>query len=201
MRITVLSPHLDARCGMMASMECSSDGCSATARRRGLCWKHYEVWLTLDPGRPKRILGDDERRFMAKVDRCDADGDCWLWTASINASGYGSFSRGRVTCLAHRASYELFVGPIPDNREIDHLCAVRHCVNPAHLEVVTRAENVQRTARRAAVANADATHCAAGHQLTADNVLQSAQGTRACRSCRRQYHTEYQRQWRGLRNG
>lgn len=65
---------------------------------------------------------------------------CWIWQRATNASGYGITSRG----LAHRSYYEDSVGPIPEGMQLDHLCSVRRCVNPAHLEPVSNAENSRR---------------------------------------------------------
>lgn len=72
---------------------------------------------------------------------------CWLWLASLRANGYGQVGRGGRGSgmeLAHRAAYNLYVGPIPDGLVLDHLCRVRACVNPAHLEPVTNTENLRR---------------------------------------------------------
>ena len=79
-------------------------------------------------------------RFWAKVNKTDS---CWLWTASVNrTTGYGRFARRHGDGVdAHRFSYELAHGPIPAGLDVHHTCWVRHCVNPAHLEAATRAEN------------------------------------------------------------
>lgn len=69
---------------------------------------------------------------------------CWLWLGSLTDKGYGRFYMGGKRYLAHRYSYEHFVGPIPEGLEPDHLCRVPACVNPAHLEPVTRSENTRR---------------------------------------------------------
>ena len=89
-----------------------------------------------------------QRRFFAHVETSDKT-DCWLWTGRKNRKGYGIFHfsiprLGTKGQLAHRFVYLNYVGPIPDGLTIDHLCRVRNCVNPFHLEPVTIRENVQR---------------------------------------------------------
>ena len=77
-------------------------------------------------------------RFWAKVAKGAEPSDCWLWTSELTVKGYGRFTPyGRQHLRAHRVSYELANGPVPDGLVIDHTCRVRHCVNPAHLEAVT----------------------------------------------------------------
>jgi hypothetical protein len=74
---------------------------------------------------------------------------CWLWTGSRNHGGYGVIGRPQ-SCpprLAHRIAYELLRETIPANLDLDHLCRVPCCVNPAHLEAVTRSENIRRNNR------------------------------------------------------
>jgi DNA-binding transcriptional regulator YiaG len=71
---------------------------------------------------------------------CGHHSPCWLWQGHIGQLGYGWIKRGPV----HRVYFEQARGPVPDGMELDHLCRVRHCVNPDHLEVVTRSENVRR---------------------------------------------------------
>lgn len=83
------------------------------------------------------------------TERCSFEPNtgCWLWLRCVNHHGYGSLGFGGKTYLAHRFSYEKFNGPIPAGYEIDHLCRVRCCVNPQHLEAVTNRENVIRGKR------------------------------------------------------
>lgn len=83
-------------------------------------------------------------RFWSKVDK---DGICWLWRGAIGANGYGAF-RGPdgKTTTAHKFAYEALVGPVPSGLHLDHLCRIRSCVRPDHLEPVTPALNVRRAA-------------------------------------------------------
>lgn len=124
-----------------------------------------------------------EERFWAKVQR-GGPTECWLWTAS-RSDGYGHFHVSRARMPAHRYAYELLVGPIPEGLILDHLCRVRHCVNPAHLEPVTSAENTLRGYGMPA-RNARKTHCKYGHEFTPENTRRTRLG-RECRTCRRLY--------------
>lgn len=124
-----------------------------------------------------------EKRFWRYVEKTDT---CWLWTAGRNIGGYGVMGnmpgRRPFTCQAHRVSYEIHKGPIPAELTIDHLCRVRHCVNPEHLEAVTFAENVRRGISPPAQ-NGRKTHCVHGHEFTAENTYIRPDGDRGCRAC------------------
>lgn len=89
-----------------------------------------------------------EDNFWAKVAiPADVMTGCWLWRAGKTAAGYGQFGKGRLpggSHRAHRLAYWLVIGPVPDGKELDHLCRNRACVNPAHLEPVSHGENVRR---------------------------------------------------------
>lgn len=117
-------------------------------------------------------------RLTAKIEKTDT---CWLWQAGRNADGYGTIYADGRTRAAHRVSYEIHVGPIPEGMTLDHLCRVRHCVNPAHLEPVTNRENILRGTAPTAT-NARRTHCANGHLLAGRNLILK-DGGRRCRTC------------------
>lgn len=110
---------------------------------------------------------------------------CWLWTASSNRQGYGYFSIGRKIRGAHRASWELHRGPIPDGMVLDHLCRVPSCVNPDHLRVVTPRVNTLENSLGSAAQRAKQTHCKRGHPLSGDNVRMCGplRRYRQCRLC------------------
>ncbi|HEV2928117.1 MAG TPA: HNH endonuclease signature motif containing protein, partial [Propionibacteriaceae bacterium] len=108
-------------------------------------------------------------RFWAKVDRSGGPDACWPWTANRMDSGYGRYSIDGRSKLAHRISYELSVGSIPDGLQIDHLCRNKPCVNPTHLEAVTQRENLLR-GDTVPARNAARTHCANGHEFTPENT-------------------------------
>lgn len=123
---------------------------------------------------------EDQARFVAKV---KLEGECWLWTAALNASGYGQFNVNAKGYVAHRIAYRHWIGPIPKELQLDHLCRNRKCVRPSHLEPVTVRENILR-GEGAAALNARKTHCKYGHAFTPENTG-SHGGGRYCRTCSR----------------
>lgn len=126
-------------------------------------------------------------KFWAKA-RLNPVTGCWEWTAYLNKKGYGSFGPFRGVKLAHRVSYEALVGPIPEPLVIDHLCRVRNCVNPAHMEPVTSRENSRRGDSWAR--ERGKTHCPAGHAYDDVNTYKQ-RGERVCKLCLKARHSAY----------
>ena len=105
---------------------------------------------------------------------------CWLWTGSTTQEGYGNLRWDRGYAYAHRVAFEILRGAIPDGMVIDHLCRIRNCVNPAHLEPVTAAVNI----RRGLTSYELRTTCKRDHDITDPaNVRTDAAGGRQCRKC------------------
>jgi hypothetical protein len=107
--------------------------------------------------------------------------ECWEWQGARDPDGYGSISCGKTTMRAHRLSYELHVGPIPNGLTLDHTCNNPSCVRPDHLEPVTSRENVIRANKRRGPSHA----CRRGHEFDAENTYVDPSGVRVCRACRR----------------
>lgn len=124
------------------------------------------------------LTGRSLRRFQYKVDA----NNCWVWQKAISSTGYGSFYYDGRVQRAHRISYMHYVGPIPDNLVLDHLCRNKACVNPAHLEVVTHKTNVLRGIGPSAN-NAKKTACPRGHEYTPENSVLRRDG-KFCKVCK-----------------
>ena len=131
--------------------------------------------------------GTIEERFMDKVFP-EPNSGCWLWGGAL-ARGYGEFQIGTHKKTrqigAHRFSYQMHVGPIPEGLDLDHLCGVRSCVNPGHLEPVTRAENLRRGT------GAPVGGCVKGHMWVDGALYVSPKGKRSCRLCNQQRSREW----------
>jgi hypothetical protein len=157
---------------------------------------HYDRWYK--HGDPLRQRPTPVDRFWAKVNKDGPDGfhsqtgenlgPCWLWTASTYVAGYGQFRVAGRTVGAFRFAYELLVGPIPAGLQPDHLCRVRLCVRPDHLELVTSAENTRRGDSGAH--HAAKTHCPQGHPYDDENTY-VYDDRRYCRPCHRAHNAAY----------
>jgi hypothetical protein len=173
---------------------------------RGFCNMHWQRWrrhgdpTTVLPPNGGQRAGDPVERFWRKIDRRGPD-ECWLWTppSRVRFRGleYGNFYTPSGNVLAHRFAYELLVGPIPDDKEIDHLCRNTLCVNPAHLEPVPHRTNVLRGTALAAL-NAKKTHCVNGHPFDEANTYVTAAGHRRCRRCHAEHEARHRERKRQL---
>ena len=134
-----------------------------------------------------RALGN-ERAYIEHWSMPEPNTGCWLWLGSLNMNGYGKMRYlGSGNTRAHRISYKAFKGPIPEGLELDHLCRVKSCVNPDHLEAVTHRENLLRGPGPAAD-NARKTICPSGHSLLDPLNVYVRRGARTCRACDRAAH-------------
>lgn len=170
----------------MVDGTCAVDGCEARPTGgRGWCQRHYMSWYHHGDPLRARPIGSPEERFESKVERngpvpeARPDlGPCWIWPEIVSTNGgYGRFWDGERTVTTHRWSYERFVGPIPDGLQLDHLCRVRACCNPTHLEPVTQLVNIRRSPR------IKPTHCPQGHEYTPETSRTKKTGSRSCVIC------------------
>ena len=139
----------------------------------------------------KRSCAPISERLWRRVDKngplaLELGSNCWLWLGCKNNGGYGQIigkkNKRPFAYKVHRIAYEIVKGPIPSNLTLDHLCRVRHCVNPDHLEVVSLVENVMR-GNGVGVKNSHKTHCPKGHPLVEGNVYMHLDGGKQCKIC------------------
>ena len=123
---------------------CTIEGCEKKNFGKGMCNMHYTRARNYgSPHIVKIVRGDQDLAFWSKVEKTD---ECWNWTAYKNPLGYGSIYRDGKVFSAHRASYVMEFGEIPEGMDIDHQCHNTSCVNPAHLKAMTRKENAENRA-------------------------------------------------------
>jgi hypothetical protein len=194
-------PPPDDRC-----LGCDRIAAAGRRLRRGRCDSCYQrnLYALKKSGQfvPPTTRPPLERLFARGVAGL---GGCIIWTGSVNPqTGYGSFSMpGRGNVSAHRAAYELVIGPIPSGLVIDHVChnkdpqcsggqiCIHHrCINPHHLEAVTSRENHIRSPHTKPPRQGFLTHCKHGHEFTPENTLARKNG-RACRACHQRRQREY----------
>jgi hypothetical protein len=204
-----LIPHAVPNPGSRCSIP-GDDHSPGDDLKNGMCGRHYQRQRRNGDPLVKRNSWDGvtpEDRLLAKTDKNGPLpekrpelGPCWVWTGAKQGSGYGTFYLEGCHVGAHVAAYTLMRKPVPEGAELDHLChpgdgscphaTCRHrlCVNPDHLDPVTRLENQKRgntwAARQLAV-----THCPKGHEYTPENtrvrIAPSGNEMRSCRACQR----------------
>lgn len=164
---------------------CILPNCTKVVYAHGICSMHDKrIRRHGDPNATPRFTRNPADRFWKSVAKGSRE-SCWIWQAKINNNGYGIFRTGSgaaktsVHHIAHRYAYELVIGPIPAGLQIDHLCRVRACVNPHHMEPVTPGENTRRAwpARKR--------YCFYNHEFTEANTYrQPGTRRRSCLRCR-----------------
>ena len=129
-------------------------------------------------GKLKGIKDMNQTQIDRLVSKFEVQDGCWEWRGSKSPTGYGKLSLWDWARYAHRVVYELLRGPIQDGLEIDHLCRNRGCVNPDHLEPVTKVENLRRGVGAGGL-NARKMFCPKGHNYKTIND----RGWRRCGTC------------------
>jgi len=130
------------------------------------------------------ISTDQLAKFFGRVEKSDK---CWLWTGAINSDGYGAVTINNRQWRAHRLSWFIANGPIPEGKAICHRCDVRHCVNPDHLFPGSWGDNNVDAINKRRHPHKAKTHCIRGHEFTPENTRIS-EGTRHCKECHRLRH-------------
>lgn len=196
---TVIMNHICIACGKKVP-DVRRERCETCYRRHIAALKESGQFVPLRAGRHSKPAID---RVLNRI--TPGWGGCWIFTGHLDSNGYGLIHERKEsrTALAHRVTYAHLVGPLPAGTQLDHLChstardcpsgqacTHRRCVNPAHLEIVSSAENTYRGNSFAGI-NKRKTHCIHGHEFTPENTWvrkrsPDANPERACKRCERE---------------
>lgn len=137
----------------------------------------------------RTTLRDPYLRFLTYVQLGDG---CWIWGGDVGGTTapYGRFWYRGKTRRAHKWLWEFFNGPVPEDLVLHHMCEVKVCVRPDHLEATTSQGNTLASdtlARR----NALKTHCKRGHEFSEANTRTDKRGSRVCKTCMRQHRKNW----------
>jgi hypothetical protein len=169
---------------------CEIPDCGRPVKTRQWCGTHYSRWLHHGDASwaDGHVWIRDWEEAVEKNGPIPSYrtelGPCWIWTRGL-AGGYGRWRRRPV----HVRSYERYVNLVPDGAVLDHLCRVRSCCNPKHLEPVTNRENLARGFGWSG-RNARKTHFVYGHEFTPQSTYIDSRGCRKCRPCAARRATE-----------
>lgn len=160
---------------------------------------HYLRWRA--HGDPIFVILDrhasPEERLVARSDRSAGPDECWPWRGEIDDDGYGKLTIRKQRYMAHRLSYQIYVGPITEET-IDHKCKNTRCINPRHLRPLSRVDNTMDGTGWGAT-NARKTHCIHGHEFTPENTRRTKEGYRTCIACSRRNRAAYDARRRAAR--
>lgn len=170
-----------------ATRICTIEDCHRPVHSRGYCTAHsrrlyrygdatYQPRGVAQPNVMGAPVRNTIETFWAQV---EVTGACWLWTGGLTDEGYGYYWLSGRTYGAHRIAYNDLIGDVPPGMHLDHLCRIRNCVNPDHLEVVTPTVNSDRANRY----RAEADLCNHGHEWTPENTLALGDYSKRCRQC------------------
>lgn len=184
----------------MSKPTCAAEGYPRESRSRGYCNRHYENLRRYGNPIPRKDWPLETR--LREVGWTVTASGCWEWNGKRNDDGYGIFNAGRLgyeNARAHRAVYECFVEPIPDELQLRHKCDNPPCVNPDHLIPGTAADNSRDMVKRRRHRAHGRRRCDKGHDLSLPDARMSTGACAECNRDRQQRYRDRKRQQQGPR--